>query len=218
MLGANHLKDLERLYTIQAMDYKADVKDQYLSFDEFELENPGTELSAIEVNSHHDHLSLPDRTFFQEIYENGPIKFSIENTWDNEYDQTRYTYLSQFLVLQKRQQQIMAQRERERKEFERQFPQTKEEFENKPKDMQTRVARFLVAEKAQKEKLLAEFDWAWRQTEPLEKIFKTDVSNILAPLFCPVFTWSWFLQQLFASEVRSMLLSIVQSSRDPRRL
>lgn len=114
---------------------------------------------------------------------NGPIKFSIENTWDNEYDQTRYTHLSQSLVLQKRQQQIMAQRERERKEFERQFPQTKEEFEHKPKDMQTRVARFLAAEKTQKEKLLAEFNWAWRQTEPLEKIFKTDVSNILALYF-----------------------------------
>jgi len=77
----------------------------------------------------------------------------------------------------------MAQRERERKEFERQFPQSKEEFEHKPKDMQTRVARFLAAEKTQKEKLLAEFDWAWRQTEPLEKIFKTDVSNILALYF-----------------------------------
>ena len=63
-LGENHLKDLERLCTIQAIDYKAEVKGQYLSFDEFELENPGTELSAIEVNSHHDQLSRPDHTLF----------------------------------------------------------------------------------------------------------------------------------------------------------
>lgn len=119
---------------------------------------------------------------------NNPIKeFSIENTWDNDYDQTRYAYLSQVLILQKRQQEIMAQRERERKEIEKQFPQTKEEFENKAKDLQIRVARFLAAEKPQKEKLLAEFDWAWRQTEPLEKIFKTDVSNTLAVFLalCP---------------------------------
>lgn len=184
MLGENHLKDLERLYTIQAIDYKTDVKNQYLSFDQSELENPGTEISTIEVNSHDDQLSVPDPTCLQEICTNDPIReFSIENTWNNDFDQTRYTYLSQTLVLQKRQQQIMAQRERERKEFEKQFPHTKEEFENKAKDMQIRVARFLAAEKAQKEKLLAEFDWAWRQTEPLEKIFKTDVSNTLAVFF-----------------------------------
>lgn len=60
MLGENHLKDLERLYTIQAIDYKADVKNQYLSFDESELENPGTEISTIEVNSHDDLLSILD--------------------------------------------------------------------------------------------------------------------------------------------------------------
>ncbi|KIM38305.1 hypothetical protein M413DRAFT_244181 [Hebeloma cylindrosporum] len=182
LLGDNHLKDLERLYTIQAINYKAEVKDQYVSFNESELEVPGTEPSVIE-----------------EIFANGPVKeFSIENTWNNDYDLIRYTYLSQVLGLQKRRQQIQAQRERERKEFEKQFPQTTEEFESKPMDMQIRVARFLTAEKAQKEKLLSEFDWAWRQTEALEKIFKAD--------------------QLFASEVRSMLLSVVQSSRDPRRL
>lgn len=221
MLGENHLKDLERLYTIQAIDYKADVKNQYLSFDEAELENPGTEISAIEVKSHDHQLCVPEPTLcFQEICANDPIRqFSIENTWDNDFNQTRYTYLSQTLILQKRQQQIMAQRERERKEFEKKFPQSKEEFENKPKDMQIRVARFLVAEKTQKEKLLAEFDWAWRQTEPLEKIFKTDVSNTLVSFFfCTILTWSWFFQELFASEVRSMLLSVVQTSRDPRRL
>ena len=185
MLGENHLKDLERLYTIQAIDYKADVQNQYLSFEESELENPGTDISTIEVNSHDDQLSIPDPIFcLQEICTNNPIKeFSIENTWDNDYDQTRYAYLSQVLVLQKRQQEIMAQQERKRKEIEKQFPQTKEEFENKTKDLQIRVARFLAAEKPQKEKLLAEFDWAWRQTEPLEKIFKTDVSNTLDVFF-----------------------------------
>lgn len=64
MLGENHLKDLERLYTIQAIDYKADVKNQYLSFDESELENPGTEISTMEVNSHDDLLSILDPRIF----------------------------------------------------------------------------------------------------------------------------------------------------------
>lgn len=59
-LSENHWKDLERLYTIQARDYKADVKNQYFSFDESELENPATESSAIEVNPHDDELSFPN--------------------------------------------------------------------------------------------------------------------------------------------------------------
>jgi len=114
----------------------------------------------------------------QKICTNDSIKeFSLENTWNNDYDQLRYTYFTQALVLQKRQQQIIAQREREQKERERQFPQTREEFENKPMDIQIRAARFLTADRTQKEKLLADFDWAWRQTEALEKIFKADVSN-----------------------------------------
>ena len=67
MLGENHLKDLERLYTIQAIDYKADVKNQYLSFDESELENPGTEISTIEVISHDGQLSVLDPTYLSSL-------------------------------------------------------------------------------------------------------------------------------------------------------
>ncbi len=63
------------------------------------------------------------------------------------------------------------------------FPQSKEQFESKPNDVKIRVARFLVADPVRQEKMLNDYQWAWRQVKPLMDIFTKDVSSmLLSPL------------------------------------
>jgi len=59
------------------------------------------------------------------------------------------------------------------------FPQSKDDFYNKPNDVRVRAARFLVADPARQERMLSEFQWAWRQVKPLQDIFSKDVSFVI---------------------------------------
>ncbi|KAJ7154658.1 hypothetical protein C8R46DRAFT_1041673 [Mycena filopes] len=52
------------------------------------------------------------------------------------------------------------------------FPQTVEEYKRKPTETQHRVARLLVLESdEQRENMLSEFGWTWRQASPLQQEF-----------------------------------------------
>jgi len=62
------------------------------------------------------------------------------------------------------------------------FPQSKGQFGSKPNDAKIRVARFLVADPMRQEKMLGDFQWAWRQVKPLMDIFTKDVSSMLLSL------------------------------------
>ncbi|KAJ7739044.1 hypothetical protein DFH07DRAFT_79556 [Mycena maculata] len=53
------------------------------------------------------------------------------------------------------------------------FPQSVDDFRSKSKDIQHRVARFLLLESDdEKEKMLSDFNWAWRQVTPLSDEFQ----------------------------------------------
>ncbi|KAJ7698569.1 hypothetical protein B0H17DRAFT_1196677 [Mycena rosella] len=55
------------------------------------------------------------------------------------------------------------------------FPQSIEEYRSKPREMQQRIARFLLLETDdQREKMLTEFSWAWRQVTALRNEFQMD--------------------------------------------
>ncbi|KXN87689.1 hypothetical protein AN958_08326 [Leucoagaricus sp. SymC.cos] len=56
------------------------------------------------------------------------------------------------------------------------FPLTLEEFHAKPRDIQIRVANFLNADSARKDRMMTEFNWAWRQVEGLVREFSSNVS------------------------------------------
>lgn len=71
-----------------------------------------------------------------------------------------------------------------RRQREQIFPQSKEEFNTKANDIKLRVARFLVADPARQEKMLSDYNWAWRQVKPLQDVFVKDVRDV--PVFlCP---------------------------------
>ncbi|KAJ7753745.1 hypothetical protein B0H16DRAFT_761983 [Mycena metata] len=52
------------------------------------------------------------------------------------------------------------------------FPRSVEEYNSRTKDIRHRIARFLVLEsEEQKEKILSEFGWTWKQVNPLQNEF-----------------------------------------------
>ena len=80
------------------------------------------------------------------------------------------------LSLRKEQRDIEIQLEKDRKEWEKTFPISKEDFEKKGRDVQLRAARFLIASsETEREKMLSAYGWAWRQVNPLLTIFRADV-------------------------------------------
>ncbi|KAJ6532765.1 hypothetical protein DFH09DRAFT_1182225 [Mycena vulgaris] len=55
------------------------------------------------------------------------------------------------------------------------FPQSIDEYRQKRKETQLRVARFLLLETdEQREKMMSEFNWGWRQVAPLKEDFQTN--------------------------------------------
>jgi len=183
VLREDHVKVLERLYSFHAQDYRQEVMDRYLSLEEGQGgEIDGKNLTPAEIR-------------FQEIYNDALKDQAIEIEWQDDYEAARYTYISQHLQLARQRNQIETREEETRKRREQMFPTSFEDFKGKPRDIQLRAARFLVADTAKQERMLTEFNWAWRQVQPLKEAFnKNDV---------------------FAGHVRAMVLT-EKSVRDPR--
>jgi hypothetical protein len=105
--------------------------------------------------------------------------------WQDDYEAARYTYISQLLALAKQRNEIETREEEMRKRREQIFPISFDDFKGKAKDIQLRAARFLVADNVKQEKMMTEFNWAWRQVQPLKDVFAKDVSNfwlVMSPL------------------------------------
>ena len=115
--------------------------------------------------------------FPQEIYGDVLKDQAMEMEWQDDYEVVRYTYISQLVALAKQRNEIEIREEEIRKRREQMFPISSEDFKGKAKDIQLRAARFLVADITKQEKMLSEFNWAWRQVQPLKDIFIKDVSN-----------------------------------------
>ena len=101
----------------------------------------------------------------------------MEIEWQDDYEAARYTYISQYLILTKQRNDIETHEEEMRKRREQMFPTSFEDFKGKARDIQLRAARFLVADNAKQERMLSEFNWAWRQVQPLKDVFAQNVRN-----------------------------------------
>lgn len=61
-----------------------------------------------------------------------------------------------------------------------QFPQSTSEYRNmRIKPAQLRVAQFLMADDKKREEMRDESRWAWRQTEPLIRVYGSNVSAVV---------------------------------------
>jgi L-rhamnose isomerase len=99
----------------------------------------------------------------------------------DEFTELRHTYLTRFLELQQHLQQLEKREAAAKRAQASKFPQSVVELNDSPKDVQQRVAKFLLSDKEGQEKMLDEFGWAWRQTDALMNEYKTNVSPIVAP-------------------------------------
>lgn len=96
------------------------------------------------------------------------------------------------------------------------FPQSVDDYRAKSKDTQHRVARFLSLESdAQREKMLTEFGWAWRQVVPLKDEFQTNTVRLWL-LLLPRFPTISQLFKEFQEEVRALIVEM-NSVADPRK-
>ncbi|KAF9525926.1 hypothetical protein CPB83DRAFT_885221 [Crepidotus variabilis] len=154
-LVEDHHEDLNKLYDCHATEYVNEIVDRNAS-------KPGISEDP-ELESRLKHL-----------YTSGFRDAPTQLDWTNGYEILRYTFLSQFLALKTQQLELEQQEELARKQREQLFPQSKEDFHNKPHDVQMRAARFLVADKIKQERLISQYQWAWRQVKPLQDIFVKD--------------------------------------------
>ena len=182
-LREDHLKDLERLYSFHAQDYKQEMMDRYLSQEEGQGGDiDGKNLTPAEVRFQVSNLFLVylyiETIYYQEIYNDVLKDQAMEMEWQDDYEAARYTYISQHLALAKQRNEIENREEEMRKRREQMFPTSFEDFKGKPRDIQLRASRFLVADIAKQEKMLSEFNWAWRQVQPLKDVFIKDVRNL----------------------------------------
>ena len=118
-----------------------------------------------------------------EIYNDGLKDQAMEIEWQDDYEAVRYTYISQLVALAKQRSEVEIQEKEIRKRREQMFPISFEDFKRKATDIQLRAARFLVADMTKQERMFSEFNWAWRQVQPLKDVFIKDVSKFLPFLF-----------------------------------
>ena len=146
----------------------------------------------------------------------GPLKdVKFQHYCADERETLRYAYLSTVTPLRKQQknlEEMEAELERKRAQM---FPNSKEDFKTKSNDIKIRAARFLCADHAKQEKMLTEYQWAWRQVKPLQDVFAKDVSSGYE-IRITRFDF-FFLQDQFRSEMQGMVIAAGTPARDPRR-
>ncbi|KAF8217713.1 hypothetical protein K438DRAFT_1952591 [Mycena galopus ATCC 62051] len=140
-------EDLDRLYTALTEEYLDEAEDRYYAFDEKLL--PNNDIQALYWDLRGEHSNH-------------------EPEWDYAVAHAEYAYRT-------RMEEITRHFKAREKKAVQDFPQSIEQYRLRPKDMQHRVAHFLVLESdEQREKMLSEFDWAWRQITPLREQFQAD--------------------------------------------
>jgi hypothetical protein len=96
--------------------------------------------------------------------------------WSSDISQLRYAHLRTILPLHARRVALEAEEDVDRHRREALFPATKDEWREASASLQLRVARFLaVKEKTEKERLMNESGWVWRQVERLCDEYENEV-------------------------------------------
>ncbi|KAJ6469435.1 hypothetical protein C8R45DRAFT_837457 [Mycena sanguinolenta] len=140
-------EDLDRLYTALTEEYLDEAEDRYYAFDDRML--PDNDIEALYRDLHSENSNA-------------------QHSWDYAIAYTAHTHHTRL-------EEITRHIKATRRLVEMDFPQSIQEYRLKPKDNQHRAARFLVLESdEQREKMLTEFGWAWRQVTPLKTEFEAN--------------------------------------------
>ncbi|KAI0339370.1 hypothetical protein BDW22DRAFT_1431645 [Trametopsis cervina] len=145
-LKTRHETEASALLDRIAADYIADATDEYHATD--------------------DAIVLPELTKFHTATTHIPPPGS------STYTSHHYAHLQTTLALHRqRLAEAAAQRRRDAA-----FPASVAAYRAESKEVQARVARFLVAGASVKERMLQEFGWVYRQVRPLEEVYGSDTA------------------------------------------
>ncbi|TEB06394.1 hypothetical protein FA13DRAFT_1807125 [Coprinellus micaceus] len=160
-LQDEHLEDLKILYDYHAAEYIQDMKDFYVSRDDTVYLEEGERDQQIIAGYQRS-------SRYQQSLVTG-------SSLIDEFTELRHTYLARLLELQQRLQDLEKREAAAMRVQASKFPQSVFELNDSPKEVQQRVAKFLLSGKQGQEKMLDEFGWAWRQTEALMNEYKTNL-------------------------------------------
>ncbi|KAI0072636.1 hypothetical protein K474DRAFT_359010 [Panus rudis PR-1116 ss-1] len=175
-LQERHREDLRRLYDWQADDYFDEALDEYLSRDYDD--------SVIEE-------------FYQSLHRPEDLFLSSQTS---QLEAFRHAYFQTLLPLIKEHISLSLREAAAQKRQDATFPSSIAEFRAIPptqRDYQLRYARYLTSDKLEKEHMMNEFRWAWRQTQPLIDEYERDES--------------------FRTEMQELVRQLDSKPSDPRR-
>ncbi|KAI0630745.1 hypothetical protein C8Q77DRAFT_1231983 [Trametes polyzona] len=157
-----HVQEVRTMYQWQAQDYYDEMLDQARS--RGEVKDPAID----------------------SCYRAFRTKACMADTFDDNLDRLNYAHMNSILPIIKDRNVRRLREEHEQRRRDMQFPTSIDEFHAiRNRDVQLRVARFLVANDSVRERMMDEFKWAWRQVVPLlgeyNKIesFQTEVQTML---------------------------------------
>jgi hypothetical protein len=202
-----HVRDLQGLYALHAEEYHREAMDRYLSRDDetaywAQCEEDAPDWAQLQVRllkiKNHGFRANCWRAAAQKLYEDTRRTHPLLQEWSNAVSHARYAHLRTAVPLLAHRAALGEREDAERKRRDAQFPATKEEWRAcARREAQLRVARFLMLghgelERAERERLMAAFGWAWRQVKPLCDVYENDVSGGRSALGC-----CWFLNFFF---------------------
>ncbi|KII87098.1 hypothetical protein PLICRDRAFT_112494 [Plicaturopsis crispa FD-325 SS-3] len=165
----HHTGELDRLYTRQAQEYHDDAFSRFLSKDDV-IQG----LGQIETNP-------SDKKAFSALDKfHRDRKYALQEAeWDDALARIRRAHLQTTLPLHRQRAHLRAAEEERRKRLDARFPKSiTEYYDIWNKDVQLRIARFLLADRVRQETMMSEFGWAWRQVEPLLGEMQKNVSTV----------------------------------------
>lgn len=186
-LRREHQENLAALYDQIAEDYKVDAKDFFDSVDESQLHNPDMSdpnavASSKQLEVRRTPLFAQAHTLMQEscfksLWPRYQSRLTLDSQMSGAYSELRHSFFTREREL-KHNLKLAEGREANLQRSEAsKFPQSSAEFRISKREVQVRIAKFLLADRKVQEEMLDEFGWAWRQTVPLTDEFKKDVRS-----------------------------------------
>ncbi|EIM80436.1 uncharacterized protein STEHIDRAFT_135316 [Stereum hirsutum FP-91666 SS1] len=167
--------DLDKLYQHQAQRYLDDAYDRYLSFEEAECVVMSNKPPSTLPNFRDFYLQ--QRRFLSGGTRSGKSTDPIapSGVFSDEVAQYTAAHYKSVHPLQDRLARATKNEEELRRRREAMFPATIGDYRSiRNKDVQLRIARFLTADSTIQGKMMTEFNWAWRQTKPLQDEYLHD--------------------------------------------
>lgn len=163
-LKKQHQEDIELLAAFQAAEYRQEVLSRYNCIDDSMMGVDTEDLVQV------DYLAA-----LNELYSDARPMKRFQHDMDDALSQIRYNYLKSLLSLFSQYRTLKARETRIRRQRDARFPSSIEEFHNIPeRDVQLRIARFLLCSTSEQERMMHDHGWAWRAVNPLISAFKTN--------------------------------------------